>query len=101
GKLNLLFAPGAATPAETGLSISSNGIVTFASGQTLPTVTGNETVTGNVSAKQLVSTVATGTAPLSVSSRTQVLNLNASLLGGLAASSFATLGANNFVGDQS
>jgi len=27
-KLNLLFAPGAATPAETGLSISNNGIIT-------------------------------------------------------------------------
>jgi hypothetical protein len=105
GKLSLLFAPGTATPVETGLSISNKGIINFASGQPFPggTVTGNETVTGNVSAKQLISTIAasTGIAPLSVSSRTQVPNLNASLLGGLPASSFATLGANNFVGNQS
>jgi hypothetical protein len=155
-KLNLLFAPGAATPAETGLSLSSKGIFTFAAGQTFPgtgtiigvtagtdltgggssgnvtlnldtskvpqlnianSFTGNQTVTGNVSAsgsvsgasgsfggsltaKQLVSTVSSGTAPLSVNSKTQVPNLNASLLGGLSASSFATLGANSFTGNQ-
>ena len=50
GKLKLLFASGTGTPAETGLSVSSTGIITFASGQTLPTVSGNETVTGNLSA---------------------------------------------------
>ena len=33
GKLNLLFASGTATPAETGLSVSSKGVITFASGQ--------------------------------------------------------------------
>lgn len=48
GKLNLLFASGTATPAETGLSISKSGIITFAKGQTFPTVTGNETVNGQV-----------------------------------------------------
>jgi trimeric autotransporter adhesin len=107
GTLNLLFGANGVVPAETGFSISSKGIINFASGQTLPTVTGNETVTGNVSATQLVSTVATGTAPLSVASTTQVPNLNASLLGGLPASAFqpagsyATLGANNFTGNQS
>jgi hypothetical protein len=36
GKLNLLFGSGGATPAETGLSIASNGQITFASGQILP-----------------------------------------------------------------
>ncbi len=51
GKFNLLFASGSGTPAETGLSISSNGIITFASGQTLPTVSGNEMVTGEITAK--------------------------------------------------
>src|SRR6202049_648486 len=50
GKLNLLFASGTGIPAETGLSVSNKGIITFASGQTLPTVSGNETVTGNLSA---------------------------------------------------
>lgn len=92
GKLNLLFGSGTGTPAETGLSINSGGIISFAKGQTFPTVTGNETVTGNVSASQLISTVATGTAPLKVTSTTEVANLNASLLGGYPASSFALLG---------
>jgi hypothetical protein len=101
GKLSLLFASGTGTPVETGLSISNKGIISFASGQTLPRVTGNEIVTGNVSANQLQSNVATGTAPFVVNSTTQVANLNASLLGGMPASSFATLGANNFVGNQS
>ena len=135
GKLNLLFASGTGTPAETGLSISSNGKITFASGQTFPgtgtitgvkagtdltgggtsgsvtlnmditkvpqlsaanTFSGNQSVTGNVSAtKQLISTVATGTPPLSVNSTTQVPNLNASLLGGQPLSAFALLNAFN------
>jgi len=81
GKFNLLFASGSGTPAETGLSLSA---------------------TGNLTGKQLVSTVATGTAPLVVSSTTQVTNLNASQLGGLASSAFAQVGgANNFNGNQS
>jgi len=102
GKLNLLFASGTGTPTETGLSISNKGLITFASGQTLPTVAGNETITGTLTAKQLLSNVATGTAPLTVTSTTQVLNLNASFLDGLSASAFqpagayATLGANTF-----
>ena len=68
---------------------------------------GNQTVTGNVSAtNQLISTVAQGTAPLQVTSTTLVPNLNASLLGGYPASAFqpagsyATLGANTFIGTQ-
>ena len=40
------------------------------------------TVLGNVSAGQFISTVTTGTAPLIVSSTTQISNLNASLLAG-------------------
>src|SRR5215472_12128017 len=55
GKLNLLFATSTGTPAETGLSISNTGIITFATGQTLPTVTGNETVKGNFTATGSVS----------------------------------------------
>jgi hypothetical protein len=38
GSLNLLFGSGATTPAETGLSIANNGKITFASGQTFPSV---------------------------------------------------------------
>ncbi len=36
GTLNLLYATGTATPAETGLKISSKGLFTFATGQTFP-----------------------------------------------------------------
>jgi hypothetical protein len=36
GTLNLLYGAGSATPAETGLKISSKGVITFASGQTFP-----------------------------------------------------------------
>jgi hypothetical protein len=101
GTLNLLYASGTATPAETGLHIASNGLITFASGQTLPSVSGNETVTGDLTASELISTVATGTAPLKVTSTTEVANLNASLLGGKAASAFAQLAAaNTFTGNQ-
>ena len=81
GKLNLLFAPGAAVPAETGVSFSNGGIFT---------------------AKRLISTIATGTAPFTVASTTQVTNLNASLLDGLASTAFARLGvANTFTTSQS
>jgi hypothetical protein len=106
GKLNLLFASGTGTPGETGLSINNKGLITFASGQTFPTVTGNETITGNetvngtVSGSQLISTVANGTAPLKVTSTTLVPNLNASLLGGLSANAFAKIGTNTFLGSQ-
>ena len=55
GTLNLLYGLGTATPTETGLKISSKGIVTFAAGQTFPTVTGNETVTGNITSNGSVS----------------------------------------------
>jgi hypothetical protein len=36
GAMSLLFASGSAAPAETGLKISSKGLLTFASGQTFP-----------------------------------------------------------------
>ncbi len=115
GTLNLLTSSGTATPAETGLKIASNGQITFAAGQTFPgvpvlaganTFTGNQTVNGNVSAGQLISTVAPGTPPLQVASATLVPNLNATYLDGYAASTFqpagsyATLGANTFTGNQ-
>jgi YVTN family beta-propeller protein len=43
GTLNLLYAPGSGTPAETGLTVSSKGLVTFGAGQTFP---GAGTITG-------------------------------------------------------
>jgi hypothetical protein len=100
GKVDLLYGSGTAIPTETGLSINSKGILTFAPGQTLSGVAGNETFSGNVSASQLISTVAQGTAPLKLTSTTQVANLNANYLGGIAATGFAKIGANTFTGNQ-
>ena len=46
GKLNLLFGSGTRPPAETGLSISNTGLITFASGQTFPGGGGTVTSVG-------------------------------------------------------
>lgn len=51
---------------------------------------GNSTFPGTLSATQLISTVATGTAPLSVASTTLCPNLNADMIDGLHSSSFIT-----------
>jgi hypothetical protein len=50
---------------------------------------GNIQASGNITGSQLISTVSTGTAPLTVSSTTVVTNLNADYLDGYHASSFA------------
>jgi hypothetical protein len=42
-KMNLLFASGTSTPAPTGLSISANGLITFAPGQTFPVTSASST----------------------------------------------------------
>ena len=44
GSLNLLFGSNGTSPAETGFSIGSDGLVTFATGQTFPGAGGNGTV---------------------------------------------------------
>ena len=53
------------------------------------TASGAVTSTGNMSGNQLISRIATGTAPLQVTSTTLVPNLNASLLKGGSVSAFA------------
>jgi hypothetical protein len=53
-------------------------------------VLGNMKVSGTATGAQIVSTVSNGTAPLVVSSATQVPNLNASLIGGVGANPLAT-----------
>jgi hypothetical protein len=48
--LNLLFGSGGASPAETGLKVANNGVVTFNSAQTFPgtgTITGVTTASGS------------------------------------------------------
>jgi hypothetical protein len=61
GKLNLLFASGTGTPAETGLSVSNKGLFTFAQGQAY---SGNGAALTNVNAAQLGGVAATGYAKL-------------------------------------
>ena len=64
-------------------------------------VTGALTASGSITTSgQLISTTTTGTAPLKVTSTTEVPNLNASLLGGSPASAFATHGSNTFAGNE-
>jgi len=46
GSLNLLFGSGTSTPTETGLSISSKGLITFAAGQAFPGGGGSVTSVG-------------------------------------------------------
>ncbi len=64
--LNLLFGANGVTPSETGLSISSNGIVTFASGQTFPGQSSSGTVTQVDSGPGLTGGPITGTGTLSI-----------------------------------
>jgi hypothetical protein len=50
GTLNLLYGSGTAAPKETGLKIGSNGLLSFAAGQTFPgagTITGVTTAAGS------------------------------------------------------
>jgi hypothetical protein len=93
GKLNLLFASGTGTPVETGLSISNKGVITFATGQTLPKVTGNEAVTGNLSATGSVSG-ATGTFTGNVSTGNQTVSGNVTATGSIAAGTGVFSGSN-------
>jgi hypothetical protein len=83
GTLNLLYASGTATPAETGLKISSTGLITFATGQPFPG-TGNGTITGVTAGTALTGGGTTGAV---------ALNLDTTKVPLLAA-------ANTFTGNQ-
>ena len=62
-------------------------------------LTGNQTIAGvKTFSSQLVSTIATGTAPFSVASTTKVTNLNADLLDGLSSAAFQTVLTNPITG---
>jgi trimeric autotransporter adhesin len=65
GTLNLLFGANGATPLETGLSVASNGVITFASGQTFPGA-GSGTVTSVGSGTGLIGGPITSSGTLSV-----------------------------------
>jgi hypothetical protein len=92
GKLNLLFASAGGSPAETGLSIASNGLLTFASGQTFP---GMGTITGLTAGTDLTGGGTTGTVTLNLDT-TKVPTLAATsntFTGSVAAASFSGSGA--------
>jgi hypothetical protein len=76
GVLNLRFSEGTASSVSTGFSIASNGLLSFATGQTFPgtaqlnattnTFVGNQTITGTVTANSTTNGVAgttSGTLP--------------------------------------
>jgi hypothetical protein len=63
GTMNLLYAAGTATPAETGLKINSKGVFTFAAGQTFPG-TGAGTITGVTAGTDLTGGGTTGNVTL-------------------------------------
>lgn len=83
GTLNLLFGPGTSTPGETGLSIASNGQITFAAGQTFPGA-GAGTITGVTAGTDLTGGGTTGSV---------TVNLDTTKVPQLAAS-------NTFTGNQ-
>ncbi len=113
GTSNVVFAPGVlftkvsfyagngSTTSERMTVLGSNGFVGInnTSPQQQLDVMGGSIQTDT----QLISTVATGMAPISVNSTTVVPNLNAAMLGGNAASAFAQVGAmsNTFAGSIS
>jgi hypothetical protein len=81
GTLNLLFGAGSAKPAETGLTIASNGLINFASGQTFP---GAGTITGVNAGTALTGGGTAGAVTLNVDT-TKIPQLSV---------------ANTFIGDQ-
>jgi len=86
----------AATTTPTGMLINAG--TSLGGTQFTVNSSGNVTAAGSLSGTRLISTVATGTAPLQVASTTVVPNLNASLLGGSAASAFAAAnGSPNYI----
>jgi YVTN family beta-propeller protein len=78
GTLNLLYGQGGATPAETGLSVNSQGLLTFGADQTFP---GVGTITGVTAGGGLAGGGTTGTVTLGLThacASGQVLQWNGS-----------------------
>ena len=120
GTLNLLYGLGSQAFVETGLKISSKGLITFAAGQTYPgsitNVKAGTDLTGGGTSGVVTLNLDTTKVPQLGSANTfttnqkvngtltatafsgngaSVTNVNAATLGGLAAGAFAQLAANN------
>jgi hypothetical protein len=65
GTLSLLFGSGTSSPAETGLKITSKGLISFATGQTFPG-TGKGTITGVTAGSGLTGGGTTGNVTLTL-----------------------------------
>ena len=128
GSLNLLFGSGKATPAQTGLSIASNGQIVFSAGQIFPgtgtitSVTAGTDLTGGGASGNITLNLDTTQVPRLAANNTftgnqtvngsvaatslsgngaGVTNVNASAIGGLSSSALAKLAASNtFTGKQ-
>ena len=102
GTLKLLFAPGNAAPAETGLSIAINGAITFAAGQTFP---GTGTVTsvgsgagltgGPITASGTLSVATAGVTNAMLQNPSLTINTGAGLSGGGAVALGGSLSLSN------
>jgi hypothetical protein len=107
GTLNLLYASGTSTPAETGLKISSQGLLTFATGQTFPG-TGDGTITGitTASGSGLSGGGTSGTLTLKIPAAgvtnamlaNSKVTLNANSAGGLTTPGAMSLGSTYTIG---
>jgi hypothetical protein len=87
GSLNLLYATGTATPAETGLKISNKGLFTFAAGQTFPgTVTsvtaGAGLAGGTITKTGTISIAAGGVTNADLANSSLTVNAGTDLTGG-------------------
>ena len=76
GTLNLLFGSGSSRPAETGLSIASNGIINFVTTQTFPNTVSAVTGAAPISASTSAGTSTVSLAPCATTN--QVLQWNGS-----------------------
>jgi len=100
GSLNLLFGSNGTAPAETGFSIASTGLVSFASGQTFPG-TGNGTVTNVATGAGLTGGPITGTGTISIPSagvtNTMLANPSVTITAGAGLSGGGTVALGNTI----
>jgi len=111
GALHLLFGSGSSAPAETGLSIASNGLISFASGQNLPgaDVSGQLGATGNITGISTNGTIAGGSGIFAstlsaggnitgdnITAEGALSGATASITGNILAGSIGTAGDGNF-----
>ena len=97
GLLTLGFASGTNPVTLTGFSIASNGVVTFAPGQTFPaaTITGSESVDGSVTASSTTASALVGSTSSNASNGVQG---SVTAISGNAAGVFGTTASPNGVG---